>query len=211
MVGIAADTRIATFYRQPATFQVYHPITQEPWQYSMYAARAEPGALKAVLAGLRPAVAAIDPDLPVENLMTADLMIERSSFDLGMLQKMLGAFALLGLLLAALGIYGVIARTVVQRTAEIGIRMALGASGSNVKKLILGSGVRLALAGSIIGLVGGIGITRLLGNIMPGLSSSPLPIIAQSAAILAVVALVACYLPARAASKVDPVSAIRAE
>jgi putative ABC transport system permease protein len=211
VVGVASDTRIATFYRQPSAFQVYHPITQEPWQYSMVAARAEPGALKAVLGALRPAVAAIDPDLPVENLMTADLMVERASFDLGMLQQMLGAFALLGLLLAALGIYGVIARTVVQRTSEIGIRMALGASVSNVKRLILGSGVRLALVGSAVGLAGGIGITRLLGSIMPGLSSSPLPVIAESAAILAVVALIACYLPARAASKVDPVSAIRAE
>ena len=211
VVGIAADTRIATFYRQPSAFQVYHPITQEPWQYSSFAARVEPGALKAVLAELRPAVAAIDPDLPVENLMTGDLMVERSSYDLGMLKQMLGAFALLGLLLAALGIYGVIARTVVQRAPEIGIRMALGASATNIRKLILVSGVRLAIVGSAVGLAGGIGITRLLGNIMPGLSSGPLPIVAQSAGILAVVALVACYLPARAASKVDPVSAIRAE
>jgi putative ABC transport system permease protein len=211
VVGIAADARIATFYKQPFAFQVYHPFSQEPWQFSTFAVRAEPGALKAVLAELRPAVAAIDADLPVENLMTGDMMVERSAFDLGMLKHMLGAFALLGLLLAALGIYGVIARTVVQRTPEIGIRMALGASVANVKALILASGFRLALVGTAIGLVGAVGVTRLLGNIMPGIASSPIPIVAESGGILAAVALLACYLPARAASKVDPVIAIRAE
>jgi putative ABC transport system permease protein len=211
VVGIAADVRGATFYRQPAEFQVYHPITQEPWQASTFAVRVHPGALKAVLAELRPAVAAIDPDLAVGTVLTADRMVELSTFDLGMLKQMLGAFALLGLFLAALGIYGVIARTVVQRTSEIGIRMALGATVANVKRLILASAVRLAVAGSVMGLVGGVGITRLLGNIMPGLPSSLLPVIAESAVILAVVALIACYLPARAASRVNPVDAIRGE
>jgi putative ABC transport system permease protein len=128
-----------------------------------------------------------------------------------LLKKMIGTFALLGLLLAALGIYGVMARTVVQRTPEIGIRMALGASLANVRSLILTSGMRLALVGSAAGLVGGFAITRLLGRMMPGLAASPLPVIGAAMAILAVVAVGACYLPARAASRVDPVTAIKAE
>jgi putative ABC transport system permease protein len=211
VVGIAADTRTAAFYKQPYAFQVYHPISQEPWQYAMFAVRAQPGALKPVLAGLRPAIALIDPDLAVENFMTADAMVEQSSFDLTLLKKMIGTFALLGLLLAALGIYGVMARTVVQRTPEIGIRMALGASLANVRSLILTSGMRLALVGSAAGLVGGFAITKLLGRMMPGLAASPLPVIGASMAVLAVVAVGACYLPARAASRVDPVTAIKAE
>jgi len=211
VVGIAADTTIATFYSKPSPFQVYHPISQAPWQYSMFAVRAEPGALKPVLAALRPAVAAIDPDLAVENVETAGRMVELSSFDVGMLRQMLGAFAGLGLFLASLGIYGVIARTVAQRTPEIGIRMALGATVANIRRMILASGARLALVGSAIGLAGGIGITRLLGSVMPGLTPSLLPTVAESAAILAVVALLACYLPARAASRVNPMDAIRGE
>jgi putative ABC transport system permease protein len=138
-------------------------------------------------------------------------MVERTSFELGMMKKMLGTFALLGLGLAALGIYGVIARTVVQRTPEIGIRMALGATARDVSRLVLGSGLRLALIGGALGLAGAFGITHLLGNVMPGVQVAPSAVIAESAGILAVVAAAACYLPARAASKVDPVSAIRAQ
>ena len=211
VVGVAADTRTAAFYKQPYVFQVYHPISQETWQYSMFAVRAQPGALKPVLAELRPAIASIDPDLAVENFMTADAMVEQSSFDVTLLKKMLSTFALLGLLLAALGIYGVIARTVVQRTQEIGIRMALGASLANVRSLVLASGMRLALLGSAVGLLGGFAITKLLGNMMPGLDTSPLPVIGASMALLAAVASAACYLPARAAAKVDPVIAIRGD
>ncbi len=211
VVGVAADTRTAAFYKQPYAFQVYHPIAQEPWQYSMFAVRAQPGALKSVLAELRPAIASIDQDLAVENFMTGDAMVEQSASDLTLLRKMLSAFAALGLLLAALGIYGVIARTVVQRTPEIGIRMALGASLANVRSLVLASGLRLAVVGSAAGLVGGFAITRLLGTMMPGLNSSPLPVIGASMIVLAVVAVAACYLPAMAAAKVDPAIAIRGD
>jgi putative ABC transport system permease protein len=211
IVGIAADVQATSLYQRPLPFQVYHPMAQEPWQYANFALRAQPGTLAGVLAAIGPAVAAVDPDLPVRNLMTADAMVERSSFDLAMLKKMLGAFALLGLLLAGLGIYGVIARTVAQRTPEIGIRIALGATMADVRRLILGSGLRLALLGGGIGLAGAVGITRLLGSMMPALEGGAGPVIAVALAVLALVALLASYLPARAASRVDPVIAIRAE
>ena len=211
VVGIAADSRPASLYQQPFAYQVYHPFAQDPWQYEMFAIRAQPGAQKAVLAAVGPAIASLDPYLPVSHLSTADDMLDKNLFDLGMIQKMIGALALLGLSLAALGIYGVIARTVVQRTPEIGIRMALGATMANVRDLVLGSGLKLAAVGSALGLAGGVGVTKLLGSIMPGIAESPLPIVIESAAVLAMVSMVACYLPARAASRVDPVIALRAQ
>lgn len=211
IVGIAADVRPASLYQRPLSFQVYQPLAQEPWQYAAFAVRTEPGALKTVLASVTAAVASVDPDLPVSGLMTADARVERSSFDLGMLKKMLGVFALLGLSLAALGIYGVIARTVVQRTMEIGIRMALGANSSDVRRLILRSGLRLALVGAGLGLAGAVAIIRLLGSMMPAIEGGMGNIIAEGMAALAAVALLASYIPAHAASKVDPVTAIRAE
>ncbi len=211
IVGIAADVRPTGLYQQPPAFQVYHPLTQEPWQYSRFAVRAQPGAMKAVLGSVGKALAAVDPDLPVRDLMSADALVERSSFDLAMLKKMLGLFAVLGLGLAALGIYGVIARTVVQRTPEIGIRMALGATTGNVRALVLRAGLRLALAGVGLGLAGAYGITRFLTSMMPAIGGAAAAVVAETVAALGFVALLACYLPARAASRVDPVTAIRAE
>jgi hypothetical protein len=211
VVGIAADVRLTGVYQPPIPFQVYHPLTQEPWQLTTFGLRAEPGALKTVLGAAAAAVAAVDPDLPVSRLMTADEMVARSSSDLAMLKKMLSAFALLGLSLAALGIYGVIARTVVQRTPEIGIRMALGATVADVRRMILGSGLRLALLGAGLGLAGAVGITRLLGSMMPAIEGGEGEVVAGAMVALALVALLASYFPARAASRVDPVTAIRAE
>jgi putative ABC transport system permease protein len=211
IVGIAADARPASLYQRPFFYQVYHPLAREPWQYAMFAVRAQPGAQKSVLAAVGPAVASVNPDLPVTNLMSAEDAVERSSFDLGMLMKMLGAFATLGLLLAALGIYGVIARTVVQRTPEIGIRLALGATMADVRRLIIGSGLRLALIGACIGLAGGVAITKLLGSMMPAVEGSPFSVVTGSMGMLAAVAIIASYLPARAASKVNPVAAMRAQ
>ena len=211
IVGVAADVEPTGIYQRPSLFQVYHPSAQEPWMYARFGIRTAAGASKAVLASVNAAVAGIDQDLPIRNLMSADAMVEQSSFDLGMLKRMLGAFALLGLSLASLGIYGVIARTVAQRTREIGIRMALGATLGSVRRLILGSGLRLALVGAAVGIVGAIGVTRLLASMMPGIEASAATVVGEATVVLALVAVLASYLPARAASKVDPVTAIRAE
>ena len=211
VVGITSDVQPAGIYQRPEPFQVYHPLAQEPWQYSVFALRARPGASRAVLAATGAAVASVDPDLPVDKLMSADDRVASVAFDLGMLKKMLGVFALLGLALAVLGIYGVLARTVVLRTREIGIRMALGASLADVRLLVVRSGLRLAVGGGVVGLLGAFGVTRLLASMMPAIGGSPVAAVAGAMLTLAAAALVACYLPARAASRVDPVTAIRAE
>ena len=120
-------------------------------------------------------------------------------------------FAGLGLLLAAIGIYGVMAGFVTQRTNEIGVRMALGAQVHDVLRLVLGRGVKLTLVGTAFGLVGAVGMTRTLKSLMPGLNSDSPLVLGLVAALLIVVALVACWLPARRAAKVDPMVALRTE
>jgi ABC-type antimicrobial peptide transport system permease subunit len=131
--------------------------------------------------------------------MIADAMIAHLSSDLDLLKKMLGAFALLGLTLAALGIYRVIARTVIQRTSEIGIRMALGAQVNDVIRLIVGSGIRLALIGASIGLAGAFGLSRLIASNMPAMRTDGGLVLTGATALLIAVAFASCW-PARRAT-----------
>jgi len=164
------------------------------------------------LAGeLRRIVAAIDPDQPVANLVTARGQIARSLANVTAISRLLGGFALLGLMLAAIGIYGVLANFVLQRTQEIGVRLALGAQLRDILRLVLGRGLRLSLLGVALGLGGALAVTRVLGSLLPALGGpEPLTLISVVLPLLAV-ATFACWLPARRASKMDPMVALRAE
>jgi putative ABC transport system permease protein len=124
---------------------------------------------------------------------------------------LLGIFATVALALAAVGIYGVISYTVSQRTHEIGIRVALGAQGSDVLKLVVGQGMALALAGVGLGLAAAAGLTRLMSTLLYGVSPTDAPTFVAVAVLLSAVALVACVVPARKATKVDPMVALRYE
>ena len=143
--------------------------------------------------------------------MTVPALIRNSNRDLATINQLLMGFAGLGLFLAALGIYGVIARLVTQRTIEIGIRMALGAGLADVVRLVLGSGLRLTVVGAGLGVLGAIALTRVIGSTMPGLATDGTLLIIAAVAVLLVVSMGACYLPARRAARVDPVIAMRAE
>ena len=211
IVGVAADIRSLAVYQRPIPFQIYHPFVQEPWQNARFAVRTSGVAPESVLGSLRAAVAGLDPDLPVRELMTAEATIKHFAFELTLLRNILGTFALLGLSLAALGIYGTIARSVTQRSGEIGIRMALGANVADIVRMVLGSGARLALGGAGLGVFGAYGLARLVGSIMPSLQTDGDLVLGLSTAVLVWIALVACYLPARKASKIDPMVALRAE
>jgi len=209
IVGVVPDLRMAVTLTTPATqFLVLRPLAQETWNYVGIAVRAR--AADTLAEPMRRAIAELDPDLPVQQLSTVEQLVSRQS-GFGMVNTILVAFALLGLFLAALGLYGVIARLVVQRTPEIGVRLALGAQSRDVVWLILGSGLRLTLIGTVLGLLGSAGLMRVIAGILPGFPVQDPAAIAAVTLLLLAVALLACWLPARRAARVDPVTALRAE
>jgi len=210
VVGIMPDHKMAiSGLVGPIPFQVLRPLAQEPWNYVTVAVRSDRPEL--LIDSMGRAIAALDPNLAVQQLDTVDHAITLAIGSLSMVKTVLICFAGLGLFLAALGLYGVIARLVVQRIPEIGIRMALGAQGGDVIWLILGSGLRLISYGAAIGMVGSTGLYFILSRWSQAPSINVPAIFAVITAILILVGLVACWLPARRATKVDPLVALRAE
>lgn len=157
---------------------------------------------------LRRVVASIDADLPLAEPGLAQAFVDRSVGKMRALGWLLTGFGGLGLLLATLGIYGVIAGFATQRTNEIGVRLALGAQVRDVLWLVLGKGLRLTLLGMAIGLIGAVAEARLLGQIAPALSANDPLAIAGVALLLVVVAALACWLPAWRAARSDPMIAL---
>ena len=153
----------------------------------------------------------LDRALPIANLRTLDEVMNTARSRPRFLTLLLTLFSSLSLALAALGIYGVISYSVAQRTNEIGIRMALGAQSRDVLRLVGASGVRLAVAGILIGAVGALALTRTMSGLLFGVSSIDPATFLLMAGALAGVTLVACYIPARRAAKVDPLIALRYE
>ncbi|MEP7273384.1 MAG: FtsX-like permease family protein, partial [Acidobacteriota bacterium] len=163
------------------------------------------------VAGVRQAVWSVDPAQPVSNIRTMDQIMAEDVAQRRIGMTLLAAFATLALLLASLGIYGVLSYAVTQRTQEIGIRLALGAGRRDVLRLVMSEGVRLAATGVAIGWAVSLALTRLMTNLLFGVSASdPLTLIVVTL-LLTAVALAACYVPARRAAKVDPMIALRFE
>jgi putative ABC transport system permease protein len=166
----------------------------------------------ASLAGaLRQQVWAIDKDQPVFDVHTMKEVRASSVVLYSLTSVMLGIFAGVAMILAAIGIYGVMAFAVTQRTQEIGIRMALGAQTADVLKLVVKHGMKLALLGIIIGLAGSWALTRFIGKLLVGVQPTDLLTFSLVSLCLLVAAFIACYLPARRATKVDPLVALRYE
>jgi putative ABC transport system permease protein len=212
IVGLARDVRFLSTAAPPTAFQVYKPLAQETWGFVSVTVRAKAGASAATLVEpFRRVLMELDPDVPALNLMPVPALIARMNHGLVTINQLLFAFAGLGLFLAALGVYGVIARLVTERTLEIGIRMALGASFGHVVRLVLGSGIRMTIIGAALGVLGAAALTRLLNSQFPGLATNSATTVALATVVLLVVSITACYLPARRAMRVDPLVAMRAE
>jgi putative ABC transport system permease protein len=212
IVGIARDVRFLNIAASPTAFQVYKALSQETWAFATATVRAADGASPAGLVEpFRRAVAELAPDTPVLGLMPVSTAIRRSNQGLVTINRLLFAFAGLGLFVAGLGLYGVVMRLVAQRTMEIGIRVALGARFEHVMRLVLNDSARTTLIGVGLGLVGALALTRFLNSELPGLATGSALTISAAAALLLAVSTLACYLPARRAAKVDPLVAIRAE
>ena len=190
--------------------QVYFPLAQNGPPSLGYVVRTA-GDPMAALPDVRAAVRSIDPDLPLANVNTMEQLIESSTGQRRFAMMLLIGFSLLAMTLASIGLYGVMSYTVAQRSRELGVRLALGADRREVLGLVLGQGLRLALAGVAIGLLAAFGVTRVMKNMLFGLSSTdPLTFVGISI-LLVGVALVASYLPALRATRVDPVVALRTE
>jgi ABC-type antimicrobial peptide transport system permease subunit len=160
---------------------------------------------------VREAIHKVDPELIMSRVFTTEEIVTRSLTDRRFATLLMFAFAGLGTLLAALGLYGVTSYAVSQRTQEIGVRMALGAQRRDVLRLVISRGMQLVAAGIAAGLAGALIVTRGIRSLLFNVSPTEPAILAAISALLAVVAFLACYLPARRAAKIDPMEALRHE
>jgi len=160
---------------------------------------------------VRAQIRALDPTIPIAGVRTMEDVMSRSVSRPRFLTLLMTLFSTLSLVLAALGIYGVMSYTVAQRTSEIGIRMALGAQASHVLRLVAASGLRIAAVGTVAGALGAFALTRFMSGMLFGVSALDAGTFLAMAAALAFVTLLACYIPARRASRTDPTVALRSE
>jgi predicted permease len=188
----------------------YYPVSQEPRSYLTVALETA-GDPKALASGVRRVLGGIDPELPLDDVMTMDERIDRSLVGTKLPMLLATVFAVVALFLAAVGIYGVLAYAVAQRTRELGIRVALGSSTGEVFRLVLGQGVRVLALGLGIGLVGAVFMTRAMKGMLYGVEPLDPAVFLAVAGMLTLVVLAATAIPARRATQVDPVVALTAE
>jgi len=211
IVGVVNDIAFPGDLGEPYTrYEAFQPTTQAAPGYLTLVFRTSSSA-ESLGNSLRSAVAGLDPALPVYSIRTARTVVNLGLGSISLLGSLLGAFAAIGVILAAIGIYGVVSYTVVQRTGELGIRMALGAQSGDVLRLVLGKGAVLVTIGALLGGAGAYGVSRLLISMIPSLPTRDPLILPLAALALAAVAMVACYIPARRATRVDPLIALRSE
>jgi len=160
---------------------------------------------------IREQVRSLDPDQPITSIKTIDQLLDRTLSEAKFSLLLFVLFAVVALLLAAIGIYGVMATGVTQRTHEIGLRMALGAQEGDVLRLVLGQGMTLVFIGIAAGLASAVALTRLMSTLLFGVSATDPTTLILIPGLLAAVAMLACYIPARRATKVDPLTALRYE
>ncbi len=214
VVGVAADVkelyRIGGVDPKPS-FQTYVLYPQAAYRSMTLAVRTRAGDPAQMSAAIRNEIQAVDKNLPLYNIMTMKEFMRRSVWLPLFYGKMFGTFAVLALFLATVGIYGVMSYSVTQRTHEIGVRMALGAQAGDILRMVVKQGMMLTFAGIAIGIAAGLLVTRVMAGLLFGVSATdPWTFIGVSL-LLAAVALFACYIPARRATRVDPMRALHYE
>jgi len=209
VVGVVADVQM-DWSDIGAQYAIYRPYLQQSRGYVSFVVRSSvpPGSL---ISASRSAIAAVDPNQPLLNIKTMQDVIRESLFTITYVAAMLGVLGSLALLLASLGVYGVLAFTVAESTSEIGIRMALGALPANILRFVLGRGLVLTAVGLVLGLPISYGMSRLLQQWLPGVRAIDPAIFAGVALALMAAALVACWVPARRAMRTEPIAALRHE
>jgi ABC-type antimicrobial peptide transport system permease subunit len=213
IVGVAGDVRQMGL-DAAVKAEMYLPSSQVPDQ-PWFAPRdlavrtsAEPMSL---VPSVKREIAAVDPEQAVSNIRTFDEILDEEVMQRRLGATLVSAFALLAVLLASLGIYGILSYFVAQHTPEIGVRLALGASGRDILRLVVGRGMALALAGVALGSLGGLALTRLMSSLLYGVGATDPATFVSAAMVLVALSLLACYLPARRAIRVDPTIAMRYE
>jgi putative ABC transport system permease protein len=220
IVGVVDNVKLRGLDVQEDLPTLYSPVSQLDYPDPKFDEFRSPSLSLVVRTSLAPknlatavtnAVHKVDAGTPVLDVLTMEELMASSLAPQRFNMFLLGTFAAVALLLATIGIYSVLAYSVQRRTPEIGIRIALGAQVSHVLRLVLGEGMGLVLAGVAFGVVGALALSRFLRSLLYGVGSDDIPTLLCVAALLSIVALGACYLPARRAMRIDPVVALRDE
>lgn len=210
VVGIVRRVKMDGLDTDSNRVQAYFPYTQNTWN-SMSVVVRTAGDPESLTSSLRQQVLSIDKDQPIYNIRTMQSIREEVMAPQRLNVLLLGIFASVALILAAVGIYGVMSYAVTQRTHEMGIRLALGARPADVLKLVIGQGMKVAIIGIVIGLTGAFLLTRLMSSLLFGVSATDPITFVTIAALLTIIALLANYIPARRATRVSPIIALRYE
>jgi putative ABC transport system permease protein len=210
VVGVSHQVKVEGLAEKEDDPEIYVPITQNPWFWAAIAVRTQGDPLTMV-AAVKAAVARIDKQEPLTRIRTMDQVLAESVTEPRFRAALTGAFAMIALALAAVGIFGVLAFSVSQRTREFGIRMALGAQSADVLRMVMGDALKITVAGVAAGLLLAAALTRSLAALLFGVQPHDFATFAGSAALLAVVALIACAAPALRAARVDPAVALHQE
>jgi putative ABC transport system permease protein len=210
IVGVVGNVRHLALETAPRP-ELYQPLGQATWPRMFFAVKSAAANPVTLLPTVQSAVAQIDKTVALGSPRTMDDVIARSLAQRKFMMLLLSIFAGIAVSLATIGLYGVMSYSVAQRTREIGIRMALGAQRRDVLRLVVSQGMLLTLLGILCGLVASLGATRLIANLLYGIAATDLATFIGLSLLLLAVALLACWVPARRASGVDPMVALRTE
>jgi putative ABC transport system permease protein len=209
IVGVVSDVKFNALDAANVE-EMYLPMAQVPWPKTALLVRSEANS-QSLVAAVRGKIAEVDPNLPVAGISSMEEVVDASVAQPKLTMQFVGVFAGFALLLAAIGIYGVMAYTVTARKQEMGIRVALGACPADILRLVVGQGMRMTLIGITLGVVASLAFTRVLAGLLFGVRTTDPLVFSAAALVLVGAAFVACYLPARRATRVDPIIVLRYE